>query len=99
MGGLSSSDRASRLSSAEAETKDGSRTMGALEGKIAIITGGTSGIGERITELFVEQGAKVVVGARREAEGAALARRFGIDFIRTDVAIEAEVKAMIDLAA
>jgi NAD(P)-dependent dehydrogenase (short-subunit alcohol dehydrogenase family) len=73
--------------------------MRALEGKIAIITGGTSGIGERITELFVEQGAKVVVGARREAEGAALARRLGIDFIRTDVAIEAEVKAMIDLAA
>jgi len=72
--------------------------MGALDGKVAIVTGGTSGIGERIVELFVEEGAKVVVGARREQEGAALQKRLGAAFIRTDVSSERDVKAMIDHA-
>jgi NAD(P)-dependent dehydrogenase (short-subunit alcohol dehydrogenase family) len=72
--------------------------MGALDGKVAIVTGGTSGIGERIVELFVEEGAKVVVAARREQEGAALEKRLGVRFIRTDVSSEADVKAMVDLA-
>ena len=72
--------------------------MGALEGKVAIVTGGTSGIGERIVELFVEEGAKVVVGARRDEEGAGLQKRLGVKVVRTDVSSEADVKAMIDLA-
>ena len=72
--------------------------MGALDGKVAIVTGGTSGIGERIVELFVEEGARVVVAARREQEGAALEDRLGVRFIRTDVASEADVKAMVDHA-
>ncbi len=72
--------------------------MGALEGKIAIVTGGTSGIGEAIVELFVEEGARVVVAARRQDEGRALEKRFGVRFIRADVANEADVKAMVDHA-
>src|SRR5271157_877659 len=70
--------------------------MGALDGKIAIITGGSSGIGERIVEAFVAEGAKVVVAARREDEGRALENRLGVHFVRTDVASEADVKAMVD---
>ncbi len=70
--------------------------MGALDGKVAIVTGGSSGIGERIVELFVEQGAKVVVAARRQEEGTALEKRLGIRFIRTDVANESDVKTMVD---
>jgi NAD(P)-dependent dehydrogenase (short-subunit alcohol dehydrogenase family) len=70
--------------------------MDALYGKIAIVTGGTSGIGKGIAELFVKEGAKVVVAARRQDEGAALEKRLGVRFIPTDVAKEADVKAMID---
>ena len=70
--------------------------MGALDGKIAIVTGATSGIGERITEFFVEEGARVVIAARREVEGKALEQRLGVSFIRTDVSKAAEVKAMVD---
>jgi NAD(P)-dependent dehydrogenase (short-subunit alcohol dehydrogenase family) len=72
--------------------------MGVLNGKVAVVTGGTSGIGERIVEVFVEEGAKVVVAARREEEGRALEKRLGVDFVRADVSIEADVKAMIDHA-
>ncbi len=70
--------------------------MGALNGKIAIVTGGTSGIGETIVEAFVAEGAKVVMAARREDEGRALEKRLGVRFVRADVALEADVKAVVD---
>jgi len=69
--------------------------MSALDGKIAIVTGGTSGIGEGIARAFVREGAKVVIAARREEEGRALEKETGVRFVRTDVANEADVKAMI----
>ena len=65
-----------------------------LDGKIAIVTGGASGIGEAIAESFVAEGAKVVVAARREDEDRALEKRIGVRFVRADVANEADIKAM-----
>ena len=70
--------------------------MDALEGKIAIVTGGTSGIGEGIAKAFVSEGAKVVIVGRREEEGRALEHSIGVRFVRADVANESDVKAMVD---
>jgi NAD(P)-dependent dehydrogenase (short-subunit alcohol dehydrogenase family) len=72
--------------------------MSTLTGKVAIVTGGTSGIGERIIERFVEEGAEVVVSARRQEEGQALEKRLGVRFVGADVASEPDVKAMVDRA-
>ena len=71
-----------------------------LEGKVAIITGGTSGIGYRTVEIFVEQGARVLIAARSEDVGQALADRLGDSalFVRTDVTQEDDIRAMIDAA-
>jgi len=68
--------------------------MGALDGKVAIVT--TSGIGEGIAKAFVSEGAKVVIAGRRADEGRALEKQIGLRFVRTDVANEADVKAMVD---
>jgi NAD(P)-dependent dehydrogenase (short-subunit alcohol dehydrogenase family) len=70
--------------------------MGILDGKVAVVTGATSGIGEKIAEVFVEQGATVVATGRREAEGTALQKRLGLTFVRSDVSKDGDVAALFD---
>ena len=64
------------------------------------VSGATSGIGERIAELFVDEGARVVAAGRREPEDRTLEARCGpaMSFVRTDVADETSIKLMIDHA-
>ena len=72
-----------------------------FEGKVVLVTGGTSGIGKTTAIEFAGAGAKVVLTGRREKEGEEVVRKIkklGGDaaFVRTDIAKDADVKRMVD---
>jgi NAD(P)-dependent dehydrogenase (short-subunit alcohol dehydrogenase family) len=74
-----------------------------LEGKIVVITGGSSGIGETVAEAFAREGAKLVLGARRTKEGQAVAdalQKEGAEarFVQVDVTKEADIQNLLDVA-
>ena len=74
--------------------------IGELQGKVGIVTGGTSGIGRETAILFAKAGARVVVAGRREAEGKEtvdLIRAAGGEglFVKTDVAKTADVETLV----
>lgn len=71
--------------------------MNRLQDKVAIVTGGTSGIGLRTVEVFADEGAKVVFSGRREKEGREIADRLGesVSFVQADASVEADMQSLI----
>jgi len=72
-----------------------------LKDKVAVVTGGASGLGEAVVREFVAAGASVAVFDRDETRGAALAQELGdrVNFHRVDVTEEASVTAALEAAA
>jgi NAD(P)-dependent dehydrogenase (short-subunit alcohol dehydrogenase family) len=69
--------------------------MGQLDGQVAVITGGASGIGEGTVRKFVHEGARVIVSDLHEGRGNALVEELGSSaaaFVKTDVASEEDVR-------
>lgn len=75
--------------------------MGELEGRIAIVTGASAGIGEAVVASLVEAGARVVMNARRAERLSALVERFGEEKVASvagDAADEGAIGRMLDAA-
>lgn len=71
-----------------------------LQGKVFVISGGASGLGEATARLFVESGAKVVLGDKDAERGAALTKELGdvARFVDCNVVDEDQVQSLIDTA-
>ena len=74
--------------------------MRKLDERVAVITGGASGIGKATVELFVKEGARVVVADIQDEQGQEFTKSLGnsATFKHTDVSLEDDVKGMIDHA-
>ena len=82
----------------------GLSTNRSLENKVAVVTGGTSGIGKAAALALANAGAKVVAAGRRENEGQAVVQAIEKNggkalFVKTDVSRKADVKTLVDKTA
>ena len=74
--------------------------MGKLENRVAAVTGSASGIGKAIAQLFVNEGARVVVSDIQDELGQKFTNELGkrASFVHADVSIEDDVKGMVEHA-
>ena len=74
---------------------------GRLDGKVAVVTGGASGMGAATVRKFVDEGARVVIADVQDEKGRQLAQDIGAEavFAFADVCREADVRGMIETAA
>jgi NAD(P)-dependent dehydrogenase (short-subunit alcohol dehydrogenase family) len=69
-----------------------------IEGKVFIVTGGASGLGEGTARMLAAHGAKVVVADMQAEKGEAVAREIGGVFVRCDVTQEADGQSAVEAA-
>lgn len=71
-----------------------------LDGKVAIVTGGSAGIGAAVTQMYVDAGAQVIVADIDDANGNAVAERIGgsVRYAHCDVRSPDDIQAVVDLA-
>jgi NAD(P)-dependent dehydrogenase (short-subunit alcohol dehydrogenase family) len=69
---------------------------GRIEGKVAVVTGGCSGIGLATVQRFVEEGAKVVIGDIDQASGTALVEELGGAAVATYLQVDVTSKEQVD---
>lgn len=77
--------------------------MADMNGKVALVTGASSGIGRETAKAFAARGCRVVLGARRENELAAVAAEIEaqggeVAWVKTDVAVAGDVERLVDYA-
>ncbi len=69
-----------------------------IKGKVFIVTGGTSGLGEGTARMLALRGGTVVIADMQVEKGEAVAKEIGGAFVRCDVSNEADAQAVVDKA-
>ena len=70
-----------------------------IKGKVFIVTGGASGLGEGTARMLAAQGGKVVIADMQADKGEAVAKDIGGAFVKCDVSSEADGQAAVAKAA
>ena len=69
--------------------------MNRVKNKVALITGGSSGLGSAIARNLIEEGARVIITGRQKVYGQTMAKKLGAEFICHDVTDEAQWKSVV----